>query len=166
MVVLVCIFFPFPLDGSFINAVEGKYGAGSVGWEGRGIARRRFLETEKRRKMKYRAGTFKKSQQDANESLDYSRDKNCNGDTMIRRLDNDIEKADIQDATMLVNFDKVTMKKMLIKKERSVGEIVLVDGRPAVIKKRIVGREGEMLRRYAVGTLRRLGMVGRNHGQQ
>ena len=75
-------------------------------------------------------------------------------------------KADITDGTMLDDFDKDTMKKMLIKKERSVWEIVLVDGRPAVIKKRIVGREGEILRRYVLGTLRRLGMVGRNHGQQ
>ena len=38
-------------------------------------------------------------------------------------------------------------------KEKSVGEIVLVDGRPAVIKKRVVGRNGEMLGRFEVGNM-------------
>ena len=39
--------------------------------------------------------------------------------------------------TILENFDKQTIKDILEKKEKTVGEVVLVEGRPAVIKRRI-----------------------------
>ena len=58
-----------------------------------------------------------------------------------------------QAATNLKNFDEETIKRLLKNKEKSVGEIVLVDGRPAVIKKRVVGRNGEMLGRFEVGNM-------------
>ena len=46
----------------------------------------------------------------------------------------------------LENFDKKTIKELLEKKEKKVGDVVLVDGKPAVIRKRILGwaRDGEM----------------------
>jgi len=38
---------------------------------------------------------------------------------------------------VLENFDKVTIKELLDNKEKKVGDVVLVEGRPAVIKRRI-----------------------------
>ena len=48
--------------------------------------------------------------------------------------------------TTLENFDKKAIKELLQKKEKTVCDIVLVDGRPAVIRRRISGRvlDGEM----------------------
>ena len=48
--------------------------------------------------------------------------------------------------TTLENFDKKTIKELLEKREKKVGDVVLVDGKPAVIKKRILGRarDGEI----------------------
>ena len=48
------------------------------------------------------------------------------------------------------NYDRESLLQDLRNKEPGVGSLVLVDGRPAVIKKRVMGREGEILRRYSV----------------
>merc|ERR1719431_842307 len=54
-------------------------------------------------------------------------------------------------ALTLENFDKETIKDLLKKKEKRVGEVVLVEGRPAIIRKRKTLKkkdikEGRMLR--------------------
>ena len=37
------------------------------------------------------------------------------------------------------NFDKLTLSELLERKEKKVGEVVLVNGKPAIIKKRKLG---------------------------
>ena len=49
-----------------------------------------------------------------------------------RRRINDI-------AIILENFDKPTLRSLLINKERRVGDVILVNGKPAIIRKRRVG---------------------------
>ena len=44
--------------------------------------------------------------------------------------------------TTLKNFDRKTIKELLAKKDKKVGDVVLVDGRPTVIRRRISGRVG------------------------
>ena len=48
--------------------------------------------------------------------------------------------------TTLENFDQQTIKELLEKNEKKVVDVVLVDGKPAVIRKRIIQRvrDGEM----------------------
>ena len=53
-----------------------------------------------------------------------------------RRRINDI-------AVILENFDKPTLRSLLINKERRVGEVILVNGKPAIIRKRRVGPNDE-----------------------
>ena len=53
-----------------------------------------------------------------------------------RRRINDI-------AVILENFDKPTLRSLLINKERRVGEVILVNGKPAIIRKRRVGSSEE-----------------------
>ena len=53
-----------------------------------------------------------------------------------RRRINDI-------AVILENFDKPTLRSLLINKERRVGEVILVNGKPAIIRKRRVGPSEE-----------------------
>ena len=47
----------------------------------------------------------------------------------------------------LENFEKEDLRKILKNKGKRVGEVVLVDGRPALIKKRGIGNNGDILRR-------------------
>ena len=47
--------------------------------------------------------------------------------------------------SILENFDKETLKELLENKEKKVGQVVLVEGRPAVIKRRIAGKIMKML---------------------
>merc|ERR1719367_1061931 len=53
-----------------------------------------------------------------------------------RRRINDI-------AIILENFDKPTLRSLLINKERRVGDVILVNGKPAIIRKRRVGASDE-----------------------
>ena len=53
-----------------------------------------------------------------------------------RRRINDI-------AIILENFDKPTLRSLLINKERRVGDVILVNGKPAIIRKRRVGTSDE-----------------------
>ena len=53
-----------------------------------------------------------------------------------RRRINDI-------AVILENFDKPTLRSLLINKERRVGQVILVNGKPAIIRKRKVGPKDE-----------------------
>merc|ERR1712106_676956 len=58
---------------------------------------------------------------------------------------------------VLENFDKMKIKELLENKEKKVGEVVLVEGRPAVIKKRIAGEIMKILsqgRQRQVQTIR------------
>ena len=138
-----------------------------VGWRGRGLARRRFIDSEKRRRIGsgeerlknvlWNGGNMKAKQGpmayradrkiDTKPNLIGYKLQKLNGNT--KRL---LEMAN-QVATQLTNFDRGTIRRLLRNKEKSVGEIVLVDGRPALIKKRVVGRNGEMLRRYEAGNM-------------
>merc|ERR1711915_243870 len=47
----------------------------------------------------------------------------------------------IESAILLENYNKTTIKEILEKKEKKVGTILLVNGRPAIVKKRIAGRK-------------------------
>ena len=63
--------------------------------------------------------------------------KQDDGRRMVRRRRiNDI-------AVILENFDKPTLRSLLINKERRVGEVILVNGKPAIIRKRRVGSSEE-----------------------
>ena len=63
--------------------------------------------------------------------------KNATIKSMMELLD---KTDDDMTFTTLENFDKRTIKELLEKKEKKVGDVVLVDGKPAVIRKRILGR--------------------------
>ena len=72
------------------------------------------------------------------ETLRDNRDKKQDDGRRIvrRRRINDI-------AVILENFDKPTLRSLLINKERRVGEVILVNGKPAIIRKRRVGPSEE-----------------------
>ena len=68
---------------------------------------------------------------------DIQRDNRDKRRVVRRRRINDI-------AVILENFDKPTLRSLLINKERRVGDIVLVNGKPAVIRKRrVAGKTNE-----------------------
>ena len=164
MVLLVCaVYFSYSAEG---GGPGGRMRL--VGWRGRGLARRRFIDSEKRRRI----GSGEESLKNvlwngeiikAKEGcIEHRVDRKINEkQTLIgcklhklngnrKRL---IEMAK-QVATQLTNFDRGTIRRLLRNEEKSVGDIVLVDGRPALIKKRVVGRNGEMLRRYDAGNMK------------
>merc|ERR1712032_1030478 len=67
---------------------------------------------------------------------DTPRDKDDGRRVVRRRRVNDI-------AIILENFDKPTLRSLLINKEKRVGDVILVNGKPAIIRKRRVGPSDE-----------------------
>merc|ERR1712032_928913 len=63
-------------------------------------------------------------------------DKDDGRRVVRRRRVNDI-------AIILENFDKPTLRSLLINKEKRVGDVILVNGKPAIIRKRRVGPSDE-----------------------
>ena len=64
---------------------------------------------------------------------------------MRRRKVND-DKSRVNDNVIIVeNFDKSTLSDLLDRKEKKVGEVVLVNGKPAIIKKRKLDKMLEVL---------------------
>ena len=64
---------------------------------------------------------------------------------MRRRKVND-DKSRVNDNVIIVeNFDKSTLSDLLDRKEKKVGEVVLVNGKPAIIKKRKLDKILEVL---------------------
>ena len=151
-----------------------------VGWRERGLARRRFLNSERKRKMarlnkllygatmitdsktmkldsetnttKVKGNALRNNFNRFHERRKRMTIKSLKALTKInnkvciirrsfeRKLFNDTE-------IPLENFKKEDLRKILRNKEKKVGEVVLVDGRPALIKKHVMGKNGEILRR-------------------
>ena len=158
---------------------EGGNQTGEIrlaGWRERGMARRRFINLERRRKMaklhklvqvplhgnsetmkKRTTSQISKVEGDVMEIFHERRKRmtiknskrSSNGPNMdcLMKFIVSENLSDVRE-TSLENFDKKALRQALRKKEKSVGEVVLVEGKPALIKKRIVGGNGEIIRRY------------------
>ena len=140
------------------------------GWRGRILARRRFIYSERRRKMGLkdennniilideRLGRHYPYQDTPeNDRLKkFGVDERKHSEKGIRCSGKDMlnQKLLMQTGKNVKNFDRGSLLGLLKNKEVAVGSMVLVDGRPAVIKKRQVGRAGEMLRQYTVWSVK------------
>ena len=68
------------------------------------------------------------------------------GRRVVRRRKVNDDKSRVNDNVIIVeNFDKSTLSDLLDRKEKKVGEVVLVNGKPAIIKKRKVDKILEVL---------------------
>ena len=121
------------------------------------IEKRRFLYSERKRKFGVKDSHYQ------NGLLDYRVDEQSLAavkDNPVGRKMKEVSLCSLKDLfdnellsqtdQMFKNYDRESLVQELRNKEPSVGSLVLVDGRPAVIKKRVMGREGEILRRYSV----------------
>merc|ERR1712025_605391 len=68
------------------------------------------------------------------------RSSHLSGRRVVRRRKVNHDKTRDNDNVIIVeNFDKLTLSELLERKEKKVGEVVLVNGKPAIIKKRKLG---------------------------
>ena len=147
-----------------------------VRWRERGLARRRFLNSERKRKMARMNEILQESTNTNLESIESASITKIEANLLVKNLmkfherrkrmtikslkaltkTNDkacIPRRIVRDKLFnetkkpLENFEKEDLRKILKNKEKRVGEVVLVDGRPALIKKRVIGNNGDILRR-------------------